>query len=383
MQGEVIWHTENGGFAKSEVFRASQSKSMNLIAAILRLGRHGKAQTLQGLSPPSRRVPARSSCEPGAAHNKSDEQSGESDHRPARGSLAEALLADIRSQFLGSRDKADQAFLTALKLGVSEEGFGPLPMPESVLRIQQLIDHPECQVEELAQAIELDPAMAAKVVGIANSPFYSGMQPVRSVRDALMRIGLHETRNITMAISLHSKVFRVRGKDREAARLWQHALAASIATRAIAEEVGLKPDLGYLGGLLHDVGRVAILTVVADVQRVSRGQLCPQAGTLERAMEKLHARVSALVVGSRNFVPELVEAIAYHHEPEAAPEPATLLAAALSAGDLLARRIVELDVPPSTEELGSALERVQIDEATAAEIEHNSHNAFQVAFNVF
>ena len=100
-------------------------------------------------------------------------------------------------------------------------------------------------------------------------------------------------------------------------------------------------------------------------------------------VDRLHARVGSLVVNDWNFVPELVDAIACHHEPEAAPERARALVAAVTAGDLIARRIVEEAMQPSAEELGSALERARIDEETAVEIEHNSSRAFQVALKVF
>ena len=261
--------------------KPSSIRWMDLFGAILQLGRDKKPPAQ--IVGPSSAVPfgipaAGSSRHARAAHHRADDRSGKRSDRTARRSPKEDLANEIEAQLLGSRNEADRVFLSALQRAILEEGIGPLPMPHAVLQVQRLIDSPDCQLEELARAIEQDPALATKIVGIANSPLYAGMQPIRTVQAAVLRIGLYETRNITMAIGLHSKVFRVRGLEGETARLWRHALAASIATRAIAAEVGLNLGLGYLGGLLHEVGSVAILTIVADVQCRSRGQFCPAGG---------------------------------------------------------------------------------------------------------
>jgi len=66
-----------------------------------------------------------------------------------------------------------------------------LPVVSSTLgRVFELLERDDVQIDDLALAIESDPALATKLVGVANSGFYGGFNLIVSVRDALMRTGL-------------------------------------------------------------------------------------------------------------------------------------------------------------------------------------------------
>lgn len=232
------------------------------------------------------------------------------------------------------------------------------PMPQVILRVHRLIDSGLFNMEDLARGIELDPALATKMVGVANSPFYAGMEPAPSVRDAIVRVGMLETRNILMAIMLRSRVFRVPGFETLTQEMWEHALAASVTTRALAVHMRLDPDLGFLGGLVHDVGRGVVLSCAGDLRRRSRGRLQFDLALLERVNECLHPGLGAVVANSWNLGDELGTAIAYHHEPEAAPESAQNFARLLWGGDQLAKELCRRgqDDPPAGEELSPLIE---------------------------
>jgi len=204
-------------------------------------------------------------------------------------------------------------------------------MPEAVLRVQRMIDSPDCNTSALARELELDPALATRMVGIANSPFYAGLDGVESVRDAVVRIGLAETRNIVMAITLRSKVFRVPGFADQVKQLWQHALGASVAAQLLAAEAGMDPDPAFLAGLVHDVGRVALYSLAADMRRHSRGANEISYSGLTQVSDLLHARLGAVITDAWRVSSTISMAIAYHHEPDAAPDPTRPFASVLAA----------------------------------------------------
>ncbi len=211
------------------------------------------------------------------------------------------------------------------------------PMPETVLRIQQLLDDPNCGIDELSEEIERDPALATKTVGIANSPFYAGMDSIDSVRQALIRIGLREVRNIVLVISLRSKVFRVPGFEGAIAELWQHSLATSLAARELAAAVGQDPEAAQLLGLIHDTGRVVFLMLAGSRLRERSAEF---ASLVQLAESALHEPLTEMVAGSWNLAPDLVQALAYHHHPEQAPDSARAIARLLATADALAHAIV-------------------------------------------
>lgn len=224
-------------------------------------------------------------------------------------------------------------------------------MPQVVLRAQRLIDSPECSLAALGAEIGTDPALATKIIGIANSPFYAGMEPVDGVRDALTRLGLREARNILLAIGMRSRVFRVPGFDDSVHALWQHALASSLTTQALAAEVGCDPDRGFLAGLIHDIGRIAILTAAADLERATRDGSAARVAAIEGASAEFHARIGGVAAESWHLAPEVVAAITFQDRPErASDEPSRCFARVVRGGDLLARRLSD---EPTEAELAS------------------------------
>ncbi len=280
------------------------------------------------------------------------------------------LLQEIKRLRALSDDPVEGELLKELERGLGRGGLQLPPMPQVILRVHRLIDSGLFNMEDLARGVELDPALASKMVGVANSPFYAGLEPAQSVRDAIVRIGMIETRNILMAILLRSRVFRVPGFEQLTQDMWEHALAASVTTRALAAHLRIDPDLAFLGGLVHDVGRAVILSCAGDLRRRSRGQLQPDITLLQRVMERLHAPLGAIVIDSWHLGDDLAAAITHHHQPEAAPEPARRLAQLMAAGDELAKVLRELDEDdtPPVAQLGAHLEPLGLSADVAAEI---------------
>ena len=280
------------------------------------------------------------------------------------------LLQEIQRLRARADDPVEQELLKELERGLGSGGLQLPPMPQVILRVHRLIDSGLFNMEDLARGVELDPALATRMVGVANSPFYAGLEPAQSVRDAIVRIGMIETRNILMAILLRSRVFRVPGFQQLTQDMWEHSLAASVTSRALAAQLKIDPDVAFLGGLVHDVGRAVILSCAGDLRRRSRGRLQPDITLLQALMERLHAPLGAIVIESWYLGDDLAVAIAHHHQPEAAPEPVRRLAQLMAAGDELAKVLRELgeDDTPPVAQLGAHLEPLGLSVDVAAEI---------------
>ncbi|MFQ5515617.1 MAG: HDOD domain-containing protein [Myxococcota bacterium] len=293
--------------------------------------------------------------------------------------LAETLEAEIDRLRSQVTHDAEREILGELERGVGSGRLALPPIPQVVLRVQQLINSTSFHLGELAAEIELDPALATKVVGIANSPFYAGLAPSISVQDAVVRIGVIETRNILMAIMMRSRVLRVPGFESLTHDLWEHALATSVTARALAAHVGIEPDRAFLAGLIHDVGRVVLLSTAGEVQRRSRGQVRPDPLALVGLMQELHPLLGAAVAESWHLAPELIRAIQCHHDPALAPDRDRCFAHVLEVGDELARQIIrDLESDPQAEEIAAARVAVfGLDAETARAILHEAHEAFE------
>jgi HD-like signal output (HDOD) protein len=256
------------------------------------------------------------------------------------GAAAGRALAEVRALAARTRDPAALALLRVLERGAESGQLALPPLPEVVLRVRALVEQPDLRIADLEREIQLDPVMATRIVGVANSPFYGAAKPATSIGEAVVRVGLRQTRHLVLALALRSRVLRVPGHDDEVGELWVHALAASLCSQSIAALLGGDPDEASLLGLVHDVGRVAILAALAEVERGSRGQQRVTPEALDALSDSLHCALGAMLADAWSLSPAVVAAISHHHSPEAAPESVQELARIACAGDRLAHALI-------------------------------------------
>ncbi len=135
-----------------------------------------------------------------------------------------------------------------------------LPLPEVVIKAQELMHDPHSSFDALAGIIETDQEITLKILRVTNSAFYSLKNEVSSVRQACVMLGFNVIAEIIMAAGT-SNLF---GKALEAyrmnpIRLWQHSLAVALASRKIANAI--RPEMAgeaFLSGLFHDVGKIIL-----------------------------------------------------------------------------------------------------------------------------
>ena len=161
--------------------------------------------------------------------------------------------------------QAESEFIAALHRDVDANAIQIPSLPEVVIRVNAAIENPDIGVIEVARLIQLDPALAARLLKIANSPLYQRNFELRDLKQAIQRLGLRVTRNIVTSLVMHN-VFniqsdRLRFKIKE---LWQHSCRVAAISQVLARiTTGLQPDRAMLAGLLHDIGVLPVL-VYAD-----------------------------------------------------------------------------------------------------------------------
>jgi HD-like signal output (HDOD) protein len=239
------------------------------------------------------------------------------------GAAAGRALAEVRALAARTRDPAALALLRVLERGAESGQLALPPLPEVVLRVRALVEQPDLRIADLER-----------------ETFYGAAKPATSIGEAVVRVGLRQTRHLVLALALRSRVLRVPGHDDEVGELWVHALAASLCSQSIAALLGGDPDEASLLGLVHDVGRVAVLAALAEVERGSRGQQRVTPEALDALSDSLHCALGAMLADAWSLSPAVVAAISHHHAPEAAPESVQELARIACAGDRLAHALI-------------------------------------------
>jgi HD-like signal output (HDOD) protein len=145
------------------------------------------------------------------------------------------------------------------------------PFPAVASRVTALLRQPNVDLNSVVAALQQDPSLAAQVLTVANSGFFSGLGELASVRDAVMRLGLREINQVVTTaamLALLDSGNRATSDRfaREWSRLTHHALTSGFAAGWLAlERDAALYETAFMAGLLHDVGRVMALRAVACV----------------------------------------------------------------------------------------------------------------------
>lgn len=200
--------------------------------------------------------------------------------------------------------------------------------PTVALRVLWLVDDPSSDVARLAKTVELDPLLAARLIRISNSAYYSLRTPVTNVPRAIAALGFATVRSLaaSAACGLTDEDTAVEGD------FWSHAAAVANAAQLVAPRYGVPPSDAFALGLLHDLGE-ALLHQAAPAAWSQLGAR----PTAERELELFgitHAEAGARVLEAWKFPAPFCEAIANHHHslsPRETPLTQCLIAAELVA----------------------------------------------------
>ncbi len=210
-------------------------------------------------------------------------------------------------------------------------------MPGVVIRLQSLTKRDDVGSHEVAQILEKDTAIVAKVLKLVNSPFYGISQRVSSIEEAVAILGF----NALHQLALSTAVFHTLASDDSVLDVndfWRHSFGVGTITKHLCR--GQSKDTqneAMMGGLLHDVGRLVFAS--ADTQKFNAFYFERAAVTdIEDEAEFFgidHQAVGAMLAQKWNFPESITHMIGKHHCPEQAPKACSLLVGAVSMADLL------------------------------------------------
>jgi len=205
----------------------------------------------------------------------------------------------------------------------------------SLLRLEDTLRRGDATTRQLSQLIEGSPALAARVLRMANSSFYAPLEPVVGLSRAVPMLGHTVLRQLVLATLVLSRQ-ETRRSTRQgvaAARLTGNAVRSAVVSRALAAATRISPpDDAFSAGLLHDLGHIYLLDDTGDAYAAYLVDEAP-ANPLEREIHltgTTHQLVGVAFAYDWNLPPSLASVLSEHH----APEPRSL-ASIVAASDVL------------------------------------------------
>lgn len=142
-------------------------------------------------------------------------------------------------------------------------------IPEVTLRALDACQRDE-SYRTISEIIAVDTALVARVLALANSALYRPDAPIRSVEQALLRLGLRRFHTLLLTAALRQLLFELGGDQWQQLRdFWRHSLTTALTAKALATLTRYQePDEAFMLGMLHNVGElIAIKTSATEAQQ--------------------------------------------------------------------------------------------------------------------
>jgi len=158
-----------------------------------------------------------------------------------------------------------QSVEESLKQLINRGGIEVPMLPEVANKALLLAQNPDSDAGEMAQLIQSDQSLAGHVMRIANSAAYTPMSNLVSLQQAIARLGMGVISEIALAAAIGAKIFHTPGYEAYVAGVWRHALATSLWSKEIARQCRSNVEVAFLAGLLHSIGRPAVLQTILEL----------------------------------------------------------------------------------------------------------------------
>jgi HD-like signal output (HDOD) protein len=198
----------------------------------------------------------------------------------------------------------EETFLKQLQEAIATDHLVLPTLPEVAVHVQLAVEDPDISLVDLAHAIGNDTALSARIIKIANSPLAQQGPYVDNLHLAISRLGLNFVRNITTGLAME-QIFQTTNEfvDARMHQAWEHSIEVAAISSVIAKHYTHLPvDQVALGGLVHEIGILPILTFAEDHHEIINNPVI-----FDRIIDKIHPKIGTAILEAWNFPQGLIE----------------------------------------------------------------------------
>lgn len=221
-------------------------------------------------------------------------------------------------------------------------------LPVAAMRLVQLAQDPEVEIDDFARVISTDPALTSRVLRAANSSYYGLANNVSTIPRAVMVLGLSTVRMLALGFSLVQTMRGAEGPHFDYTAFWRRNLLTGVGARLVATRLRTADsEEAFIAGLLHGVGILAIQGTIpkeyAGVVAASRGDDRLLAEIERKQWGTDHVEVAHALTNSWALPPNLVAAVTYYLDVDECPADAKELARCVGFARLIVEASSELN----------------------------------------
>ncbi len=187
-------------------------------------------------------------------------------------------------------------------------------LPEVAIKVRKFVDDPRMGMPQLSKVISTDPALAARLLQVANSPFFRCLNPSSNLKNAIGRLGGVCVRNIVTSLVM-AQLYKTNVSGSMKLILkdnWTHSTKVASYCNVLAKRFSnIDAEQAMLAGLVHNIGVLPLLTAAGSVP-----ELTTDIDALRELVIELHSDIGKLVLESWSFPEDMISAIAFHENLE-------------------------------------------------------------------
>jgi putative nucleotidyltransferase with HDIG domain len=196
-------------------------------------------------------------------------------------------------------------------------------LPTVFTRINEAVNNPRSSMNEIGKIISEDAGLTARLLMVVNSAFFNFPQRIESIPKAISIVGTQQLRDLALATSI-IKLFRGIPDDLvNMEKFWKHSIGVGIIARTLAAfRREMNVERFFVGGILHDVGRLLMFMKIPDLYREAIVRAKANGELLFVAEQERigfdHAAAGRALLQQWKLPNYLEEVVAFHHKPNLA-----------------------------------------------------------------
>ena len=262
-------------------------------------------------------------------------------------------------------------------------------LPDIYFKLEDIISSPSASLDDAAEIIQSDPALAVRLLRIANSAFYSHPAEINTIPRALMLIGTRQLKELVMATVVIDMFKSNDNPFITMKEFWEHSIACGIASRIVAIYLGKKDyEQYYLAGLFHAIGRLILFSEFPEIAEQTTALSLEEKIPLYEAENQImgfnHAHIGHALLKSWNLPVAQQQAVHFQHGPQM-DIPMAILPEVIHVADWLVNGLSigssgEQYVPPLIDEFW---QRLEIPESALGELIDQTDRQYQDVSGLF
>ncbi len=168
-------------------------------------------------------------------------------------------------------------------------------LPDIAFKVRKAFENKRSDLWSIALIIDSDPAIAAKLIRVANSANYRGENPADTTTGAVIRLGAATTKELVMSFAMR-ELFNTRSAtlNQRMHSLWKHSIDIAATCFVVAGRTAdFEPETALLAGLLEYIGAIAIISYAEKYPEIT-----DNSAELERVINTLHPHVGGMILHS-------------------------------------------------------------------------------------